>query len=229
MMFRQNRARHEQLKYLMEKWLTVKIQIRRSRLPLIIQKVAAVILFVAVCTLCFRSMAVTANRSITVHGAWTSGADSHTSDDGVQEGLLQFFKNERVKNLADFGCGNGAYAKHFNENGIKTQCYDGNVNTPNMTNGRCEFLDLAFETKFSEPFDWILSLEVGEHIPAKFEDVYIQNLHRNNANGIILSWYVLYIYLRAFVQKYKKIKGLSKDKAAKVMLTVTTTIISKKK
>jgi cyclopropane fatty-acyl-phospholipid synthase-like methyltransferase len=37
-------------------------------------------------------------------------------------------------------------------------------------------------------FDWIVSLEVGEHIPKEFQDNFIQNLHRHNKEGIVLSW-----------------------------------------
>ena len=63
-MFRQNRGRNEQLKYLKGKWLTVKIQI--PRLPLIVKRVAAVILFVAVCTLymCFKTIKQSNNQPI---------------------------------------------------------------------------------------------------------------------------------------------------------------------
>jgi FkbM family methyltransferase len=35
-----------------------------------------------------------------------------------------------------------------------------------------------------------MSLEVGEHLPAHFEDIFIQNLHNNNKYGIVLSWAV---------------------------------------
>ena len=35
-----------------------------------------------------------------------------------------------------------------------------------------------------------MSLEVGEHLPKKFEDIFINNLHQNNKNGIVLSWAV---------------------------------------
>ncbi len=33
-----------------------------------------------------------------------------------------------------------------------------------------------------------MSLEVGEHLPKKFEDIFINNLHNNNENGMVLSW-----------------------------------------
>ena len=37
-------------------------------------------------------------------------------------------------------------------------------------------------------YDWVISLEVGEHIPAKFEHIYIDNLFRHAKEGVILSW-----------------------------------------
>ena len=36
--------------------------------------------------------------------------------------------------------------------------------------------------------DWVLSLEVGEHVPSRYEDMYLRNLHAHNCKGIILSW-----------------------------------------
>lgn len=34
----------------------------------------------------------------------------------------------------------------------------------------------------------VFSLEVGEHIPNKWEDTYLDNLARNSAKYIIMSW-----------------------------------------
>ncbi|KAI8794059.1 hypothetical protein BgiBS90_004435, partial [Biomphalaria glabrata] len=39
-------------------------------------------------------------------------------------------------------------------------------------------------------FDWIVSIEVAEHISAKFEEIYLDNLVRHAREGIILSWAV---------------------------------------
>ena len=52
-------------------------------------------------------------------------------------------------------------------------------------------LDLSKPHKFDEPYDWIMSLEVGEHLPKEFEDVFIENLHNNNKKGIVLSWAII--------------------------------------
>jgi len=42
-----------------------------------------------------------------------------------------------------------------------------------LTNNLCNVLDLSLPKKFDEPFDWVMSLEVGEHLPHKFEDIFI--------------------------------------------------------
>ena len=39
-------------------------------------------------------------------------------------------------------------------------------------------------------YDWIIALEVAEHIPEKYEAVYFNNILRHAAKGIILSWAV---------------------------------------
>ena len=38
--------------------------------------------------------------------------------------------------------------------------------------------------------DAVLSLEVGEHIPEDYEDIYLENLDRHADKIIILSWAV---------------------------------------
>ena len=39
--------------------------------------------------------------------------------------------------------------------------------------------------------DWVLSLEVGEHVPTAFEGMLVRNLHAHNCRGVVLSWAVL--------------------------------------
>ena len=36
--------------------------------------------------------------------------------------------------------------------------------------------------------DWVVSLEVGEHVPRKFELMLVRNLHVHNRCGVLLSW-----------------------------------------
>ena len=133
---------------------------------------------------------------MTIHknGYWEGvGADvsgGHYYDNTLADLMVEFFKNENVTSLVDLGCGDGKYVENFKKNGINACGYDGNPDTPEYTNNRCGVLDLSQPYKFEQPFDWVMSLEVGEHLPPQFEDIFIENLHNNNKNGIILSWAV---------------------------------------
>ncbi|XP_022255992.1 uncharacterized protein LOC111088934 isoform X1 [Limulus polyphemus] len=51
-----------------------------------------------------------------------------------------------------------------------------------------KFLDLSEEQHLPEKYNWVMSLEVGEHIPAVFEDTFLDNVVRHACNGVILSW-----------------------------------------
>ena len=67
---------------------------------------------------------------------------------------------------------------------------DGNSHTVAMTRGLCEQGDLH-KAGFAEgwaPLEWVLSLEVGEHIPPRYEQAFLHNLHKLNTKGVILSW-----------------------------------------
>ena len=130
--------------------------------------------------------------SIHANGYWNGIDASCTYNHDVSLGvsLTNFFKIENAKSLVDFGCGMGDYVKTFQENNIKATGFDGNPSTLTLTNNLCEVLDLSVPKKFDEPFDWVMSLEVGEHLPQQFEDIFIQNLHNNNKYGIVLSWAV---------------------------------------
>ena len=127
--------------------------------------------------------------SIHQNGYWEGlEADTqHVHDPNFANCLVTFFKNEGTTSIVDFGCGMGNYVRTFRDNGLNASGFDGNPNTPELTNNTCSVLDLSVPVQF-EPFDWVMSLEVGEHLSQKFEDIFIQNLHNNNKRGIILSW-----------------------------------------
>lgn len=115
----------------------------------------------------------------------------HLFDPKLCKSLITFFKNEKCKNLADFGCGMGTYVNAFMKNDINTIGYDGNPNTPELTSNTCKVLDFSVPIKFDNQFDWVMSLEVGEHLPKQFEETFINNLHVNNVRGIVLSWAIV--------------------------------------
>jgi hypothetical protein len=130
--------------------------------------------------------------SIHETGKWIGKQMSakHKHDSTLSSEISKFLIKEHCDNVVDFGCGMGLYVRDFNEVGLKTCGYDGNPATPEMTGGTCEIIDLSEDFDLGKKFDWVMSLEVGEHLPKKYEDVYINNLHKHAKRGIIMSWAV---------------------------------------
>ena len=82
------------------------------------------------------------------------------------------------------------YVRVLLENGLQCEGYDGNPATPSLTNNLAKVIDLSIPFNLETKFDWVVSLEVGEHLPPQFETVFIENLIRHCSKGIILSWAV---------------------------------------
>ena len=112
----------------------------------------------------------------------------HRHDPDLSDFLVSFFKDE-ADTVADFGCGNGSYLSELHRSGIKCVGYDGNQETERHTNGLGKSLNLAKKIDV-DVADWILTLEVAEHIPKKYEEVFIDNVHRHNRKGVVISWAV---------------------------------------
>ena len=95
------------------------------------------------------------------------------------------------KRVGSFGDGPGMYKKLLTEAGQVSSydAFDGAPFTENTTEGRCQFLDLSVPIyHLEDKYDWIISTEVAEHIPKKFEKFYLDNLTRYAKEGIIMSW-----------------------------------------
>jgi len=106
-------------------------------------------------------------------------------DDALANLLTVFFKNSTV---ADFGAGIGWYTRYLRKKDIQCIGYDGIRKVAQITDGEVKYLDLTKPAALEIIFDWILCLEVGEHIPKQYEKTFIQNLHQFNKKGIVLSW-----------------------------------------
>ena len=121
------------------------------------------------------------------NGIWLvdeSNKSFHLFDKNLAEALSSFFIGSTV---VDLGCGLGDYVKYFKSRGIICDGYDGNPNTVILTKGECNIIDLSQPINIPK-CDYIFSLEVGEHIPKEFEDMLIDNLHKSNKKGMIISW-----------------------------------------
>lgn len=131
------------------------------------------------------------HKKIDSHGFWVGDnvVDEHYTDYVLAKKLVTFFKERGARTVIDLGAGMGEYAKLFNESGIFTSCFDGNPDTQSLSQGRCAVVDLAQPIALPK-HDWVLSLEVGEHLPPQYEDTFLKNLDAVNVKGVVLSWAV---------------------------------------
>ena len=92
--------------------------------------------------------------------------------------------------MASFGDGPGSYKEYLDKQGLlkSYDAYDGAPFAEDTTNGRVRFLDLSVPIYHLKEYDWVISVEVAEHIPPEFETIYVENLVRHAKEGIILSW-----------------------------------------
>ena len=91
--------------------------------------------------------------------------------------------------FVDVGCGDGRYCKIFKAYGWKNVV--GVEGTENITSlGVYDNIIEADLTKelHLEKYSLVLCLEVGEHIPKKYEQVFIDNLCSFVGKELILSW-----------------------------------------
>lgn len=125
--------------------------------------------------------------SIHNRGYWLDKAETntHASDPVLKEALVKVFSD--VKTIIDIGCGNGEYTKHFIQHGFECSGYDGCPITPEITNGVCKVQDFSVPVNLGT-FDLVLSLEVGEHVPQQYEQIFIDNLVSHSTKYICISW-----------------------------------------
>lgn len=112
--------------------------------------------------------------------------DTHEFDASLANAIGEVFPG---CSLVDIGCGNGKYVNKLSFMGFDVTGYDGSPLTPELTGGKCKVCDFSYPVDIGQ-FDIVLSLEVGEHIPAEYEQVFIDNLVRSAKKFIILSWAV---------------------------------------
>src|SRR4030067_2818051 len=133
---------------------------------------------------------------INERGYWENNTTKgHGADEGLSKGLLEFFEVQSYMwntpiSIVDVGCGTGFYVNYLNNKSYKLICngYDGNPNTPYLAGSNCGVFDFTQDASPIRVHKWVLSLEVGEHIPKKYEGIFIHNLHILNEFGIVLSW-----------------------------------------
>ena len=115
--------------------------------------------------------------------------EGHFFDKALAESITEVLKQEGIHSVYDLGCGHGEYTRHLKNSSFECSGFDGNPYTNRITSGLCNTLNLSQELALPEA-DAVICLEVGEHIPKKFEKILIDNLSKSTSNILILSWAV---------------------------------------
>jgi len=118
-------------------------------------------------------------------GAWVLPEDYvYLFDESLAFALLNFLKN---KSVTEFGAGKGLYTSFLRNRGVVVNAYDGVRDIDSITDSQVSFADLTERLDLAIS-DWVLCLEVAVHVPTKFEETLLDNLHRHNHQGVIISW-----------------------------------------
>lgn len=94
---------------------------------------------------------------------------------------------DRNKWVIDLGCGDGYYLNKLWDAGFRNICgidgYQGNKSPLVEIADLTKELEILMNTRGQ-----VLSLEVGEHIPQQYEQIFIDNLCRHCDSRMVISW-----------------------------------------
>lgn len=117
-------------------------------------------------------------------------ADPHVEADAIiVDVLLRLLRVPHRTSVLDLGAGLGQYGHALlsANPAVRWRGFDGAGNVEEATDGFVQFVDLTVPLSLPRA-DWVLSLEVGEHVPSRHELTLVRNLHAHNCRGILLSW-----------------------------------------
>jgi hypothetical protein len=121
------------------------------------------------------------------HAVMPNGAFCTSSYAGLDKELAIALLPILNGTVGDFGAGGGWYSSFFQNHSIESTPYDASPTRP----ASVHFADLTAPLDASVPaYDWVLCLEVGEHLPTESENVFIDNVAGHAKLGIVMSWAV---------------------------------------
>ncbi|MFA5262191.1 MAG: methyltransferase domain-containing protein [Opitutaceae bacterium] len=122
------------------------------------------------------------------HGIWLEELpDGAQHDEGLEKALCRMWRAAEYR-VVDLGCGRGWYVEALDKAGVPVFGVDG---TPGTADKGCLYgeADLT-EPLGIRPSDAVLCLEVGEHVPAQYQDALLDNICRMAERQVVLSWAV---------------------------------------
>lgn len=137
----------------------------------------------------------TGGYCLSSHKARKDGNDCLSEQLAISLHTQAFTNNLTLSNVSvlDLGCGVGQYGSWFRKHApaVKWTGVDGAENVEQATNGTVTFVDLTEGLPRSirrSSYDWVMSLEVAEHIPRAGEPAYIHAMASMAQRGVVLSW-----------------------------------------
>ena len=122
-------------------------------------------------------------------GIWDlkTAKSHHRFDEALALKIVDMF---RPYSTADVGCGNGQYCKFFKDHGwLNVHGYEGTQDIKKLgIYDDIMVVDLTKRRWVEIDYALTISLEVGEHIPKNFEQVFIDNLCEYVHKDLVLSW-----------------------------------------
>jgi cyclopropane fatty-acyl-phospholipid synthase-like methyltransferase len=94
------------------------------------------------------------------------------------------------ESILDIGSSVGWLVYLLRREGFKIDGVDGSENVEQVSSGLVQQLDLVSGdcSPWIDRYDWGLFYEVGEHVPAQYEDVLVRNVASIPKKGLIVSW-----------------------------------------
>jgi hypothetical protein len=105
----------------------------------------------------------------------------------ISDFLAEFFV--RTEPVIDIGAGMGYFSRCLTERGFQCIAIDGSQAAADGGWFPIQVQDLSKPCQL--PRGQVLCLEVGEHIPSEFEEIFLRNLFQSAQHRMVLSWAIV--------------------------------------
>lgn len=129
--------------------------------------------------------AIEKKKEVSLTGYWSKKlAEEHIFCEELAEWISNYL--DKNKTIHDFGCGNGSYLKYLQSKGfIDLTGYEGEIPNKEFSHILKQDLSQMFNVRNKGN---VICLEVGEHIPKQYQDVFLDNICNACDGKLILSW-----------------------------------------
>ena len=129
--------------------------------------------------------AIEKKKEVSLTGYWSKKlAEEHMFCEELAEWISNYL--DKNKTIHDFGCGNGSYLKYLQSKGFTDLTgYEGEIPNKEFSHILKQDLSQVFDVKNKGN---VICLEVGEHIPKQYQDIFLDNICNACDGKLILSW-----------------------------------------